>query len=56
LGAVQIFQSNVIIQSRLLSYIDIYFGFAVLSVVVLCLIIIVRAKPASSPVHTHIHL
>jgi MFS transporter, DHA2 family, multidrug resistance protein len=56
LGAVQIFQSNVIIQSRLLSYIDIYFGFAVLSVVILCLIIILRPKPASSPVHPHIHL
>jgi DHA2 family multidrug resistance protein len=56
LGAVQIFQSNVITQSRLLSYIDIYFGFAVLSAVVLCLIIIVRPKDASSPVHPHIHL
>src|ERR1700678_970537 len=56
LGAVQIFQSNVITQSRLLSYIDIYFGFAVLSVVVLCLIIIMRPKHASSPVNPHIHL
>jgi MFS transporter, DHA2 family, multidrug resistance protein len=56
LGAVQIFQANVITQSRLLSYIDIYFGFAVLSVVVLCLIVILRPKPASSPVHPHIHL
>jgi MFS transporter, DHA2 family, multidrug resistance protein len=56
LGAVQIFQSNVITQSRLLSYIDIYFGFAILSVVVLCLIIILRPKHASSPVRPHIHL
>src|SRR5277367_3387767 len=56
LGAVQIFQSNVIIQSRLLSYIDIYFGFAILSVVVLCLIIVLHPKRASSPVRPHIHL
>jgi DHA2 family multidrug resistance protein len=56
LGAAQIFQSNVITQSRLLSYIDIYFGFAVLSVVVLCLIISLHPKHASSPVRPHIHL
>jgi MFS transporter, DHA2 family, multidrug resistance protein len=56
LGAVQIFQSNVITQSRLLSYIDIYFGLAVLSVVVLCLIAVARPKNASSPVHPHFHL
>src|SRR5580658_5762308 len=53
LGAVQIFQSNVITESRLLSYIDIYFGFAVLSVVVLCLIIVLRPKHVSSPVFPH---
>ena len=56
LGAVQIFQSNVITQSRLLSYIDIYFGLAVLSGVVLCLIGIARPKNASSPVHPDFHL
>jgi MFS transporter, DHA2 family, multidrug resistance protein len=56
LGAVQIFQSNVITQSRLLSYIDLYFGLAVLSVVVLCLIAVARPKNASSPVHPHFHL
>jgi DHA2 family multidrug resistance protein len=53
LGAVQIFQSNVITESRLLSYIDIYFGFAVQSVVVLCLIIVLRPKHVSSPVFPH---
>ncbi|HEX4002329.1 MAG TPA: MFS transporter [Candidatus Acidoferrales bacterium] len=35
LGALQLFQANVITQSRLLSYIDIYFGLAVLAVVAL---------------------
>ena len=55
LGAVQIFQSNVITQSRLLSYIDIYFTLAVLSVVVLCLIIIARPKDGSSPMPPLIH-
>jgi DHA2 family multidrug resistance protein len=56
LGAVQIFQSNVITQSRLLSYIDIYFGLAVLSAVVLFLLIVARPKNASSPVSPHFHL
>ncbi len=35
LGALQLFQNNVITQSRLLSYIDIYFGLAVLAAVAL---------------------
>jgi MFS transporter, DHA2 family, multidrug resistance protein len=56
LGAVQIFQSNVITQSRLLSYIDIYFGLAVLGVVVLILLLVARPKNASSPVTPHFHL
>jgi DHA2 family multidrug resistance protein len=56
LGAVQIFQSNVITQSRLLSYIDIYFGLAVLSAVILCLLFVSRAKNASSLVHVDLHL
>jgi MFS transporter, DHA2 family, multidrug resistance protein len=56
LGAIQIFQSNVITQSRLLSYIDIYFGLAVLSVVILCVIIAMRPKNAPSPVRSHFHL
>jgi MFS transporter, DHA2 family, multidrug resistance protein len=54
-GAVQIFQSNVITQSRLLSYIDVCFGLAVLSAVVLCLLFISRTKDASSPGHVDFH-
>lgn len=56
LGAVQIFQSNVITQSRLLAYIDIYFGLSVLSVVVVCLVIVARSKNVSSQVRPHFHL
>jgi MFS transporter, DHA2 family, multidrug resistance protein len=56
LGALQIFQSNVITQSRLLSYIDIYFGLTVLSVVVLFLVTFARPKNASLPVRPHFHL
>jgi MFS transporter, DHA2 family, multidrug resistance protein len=48
LGALQIFQANVITQSQLLSYIDIYFGLAVLSVFVLVLLIVARPKSAPS--------
>ena len=55
LGAVQILQSNVITQSRLLSYIDIYFGLAVLSAVILCLLFVARTKDTFS-VHFHFHL
>jgi hypothetical protein len=56
LGAVQVFQSNIITQSRLLSYIDIYVGLAVLSAVVLCLLFVSRTKDASSAVHVDFHL
>jgi DHA2 family multidrug resistance protein len=56
LGAVQIFQSNVITQSRLLSYIDIYFGLAVLGVVVLILLLLARPKNAAAPARPHFHL
>ena len=56
LGAVQLFQSNVITQSRLLAYIDIYFGLAFLCVVILCVIIATRPKNAPSPVQSHFHL
>ena len=56
LGALQIFQSNVIIQSRLLSYIDIYFGLAVLGVAILCLLIVGRTKSASPRLFPHFHL
>lgn len=44
LGAVQILQSNVITQSRLLSYIDIYLGLAVVSGVALCLLFLSLIK------------
>jgi DHA2 family multidrug resistance protein len=43
LGALQLFQDNVITQSRLLSYIDIYFGLAVLAAVALANIAIFYA-------------
>jgi DHA2 family multidrug resistance protein len=56
LGAVQIFQSDVTTQSRLLSYIDIYYGLAVLSIVVLCLIVVARPKDGSSPASSLFHL
>jgi DHA2 family multidrug resistance protein len=56
LGAIQIFQSNVITQSRLLSYIDIYFGLAVLCVVVLILLLLARPKNAAAPARPHFHL
>jgi MFS transporter, DHA2 family, multidrug resistance protein len=56
LGALQLFQSNVITQSQLLSYIDIYFCLAILSGVILCLVPIARPKGASSPVQPHFHL
>jgi MFS transporter, DHA2 family, multidrug resistance protein len=45
LGALQLFQNNVITQSRLFSYIDIYFGLAMLGVVALISIAISRVKP-----------
>jgi DHA2 family multidrug resistance protein len=44
LGALQLFQNNVITQSRLLSYIDIYFGLAALGVVALISIAVTRTK------------
>ncbi len=56
LGAIQIFQSNVITQSRLLSYIDIYFGLAVLCVIVLILLLLARPKNAAAPARPHFHL
>jgi MFS transporter, DHA2 family, multidrug resistance protein len=56
MGAIQIFQSNVITQTRLLSYIDIYFGLAVLSVAILCLLIVARSKRAAPRLHPHFHL
>jgi hypothetical protein len=45
LGALQIFQNNVVTQSRLLSYIDIYFGLAVLASLALILLALGQIKP-----------
>jgi MFS transporter, DHA2 family, multidrug resistance protein len=53
LGALQLFQNNVITQSRLLSYIDIYFGLATLGVVALISIAITKIKPKPGPHHFH---
>jgi DHA2 family multidrug resistance protein len=44
LGALQIFQSDVITQSKLLSYIDIYFGLAALAGIALILLASARIK------------
>ena len=51
LGALQLFQDNVITQSRLLSYIDIYFGLAALGVVALISVAVTRIKRKLSPHH-----
>ena len=53
LGALQLFQNNVITQSRLLSYIDIYFGLATLGVVALISIAVTKAKPKLGQHHFH---
>jgi DHA2 family multidrug resistance protein len=51
LGALQIFQANVITQSRLLSYIDIYFGLAAMALLALILLALGRIKPKLGPHH-----
>src|ERR1700729_454253 len=53
LGALQLFQNNVITQSRLFSYIDIYFGLAMLGVVALISIAVSRTKIKRGPIHFH---
>lgn len=45
LGALQLFRANVITQSRLLSYIDVYFGLAALGVIALISIAVTKARP-----------
>jgi DHA2 family multidrug resistance protein len=50
-GALQLFQNNVITQSRLLSYIDIYFGLALLGVVALISVAVTRIKSKLGPHH-----
>lgn len=54
LGAVQLFQGNVIIQSRLLSYIDIYFCLGVLAAIALLLLILARLERSSTALHFHL--
>ncbi len=49
LGALQLFQNNVITQSRLFSYIDIYFGLAFLGVVALISIAITQIRSKIGP-------
>src|SRR5271156_2886204 len=53
LGALQLFQNDVITQSRLFSYIDIYFGLATLGVVALISIAITRIKLKRGPTQFH---
>jgi MFS transporter, DHA2 family, multidrug resistance protein len=53
LGGLQLFQNNVITQSRLLSYIDIYFLLAALGVVALISIAVTRIKPKLGDHHFH---
>jgi DHA2 family multidrug resistance protein len=54
LGALQIFQANVITQSRLLSYVDVYFGLAALAALALILIGIKKIKYSAGLVHFHL--
>jgi MFS transporter, DHA2 family, multidrug resistance protein len=53
LGALQLFQNNVITQSRLLSYIDVSFGLATLGVVALISIAVTKIKPKLGRHHFH---
>jgi DHA2 family multidrug resistance protein len=53
LGALQIFQANIVTQSKLLSYIDIYFTLAVLAGVGLFLLVITRVKNKFCEHHFH---
>ncbi|MFZ1976143.1 MAG: MFS transporter [Candidatus Acidiferrales bacterium] len=53
LGALQLFQNNVITQSRLFSYIDVYFGLATLGVVALVSIAVTKIKFKHGPIHFH---
>jgi DHA2 family multidrug resistance protein len=54
-GALQLFQRDVIVQSQLLSYIDIYFGLAVLACSALLLLLISRIRRTSAK-DLHFHL
>jgi MFS transporter, DHA2 family, multidrug resistance protein len=54
LGALQIFQANVITQSRLLSYVDVYFGLAALAALGLILVGVKKLKHDAGSVHFHL--
>ena len=54
LGALQLFQNQVVLQSRLLSYIDVYFGLALTALAGLACILI--ARPRRKPSVPNIHL
>jgi DHA2 family multidrug resistance protein len=53
LGALQLFQANVIVQSRLLSYIDIYLVLAALGVMALILLALTKIKNKIIQAHFH---
>jgi DHA2 family multidrug resistance protein len=53
-GALQLFQGNVVVQSQLLSYIDIYFGLAVLACIALILLLVSRVRSRSAALHFHL--
>ncbi len=55
LGALQLFEANVITQSRLLSYIDIYFGLASLAALALFLLAFTRIEKKYTD-HHHFHI
>jgi MFS transporter, DHA2 family, multidrug resistance protein len=57
LGALQLFENNVITQSRLLSYVDIYFGLAFISIVGALLLWRGRARAQSirTSARAHVH-
>ena len=54
LGALQLFRANIITQSRLLSYIDIYLGLAVLSGVAVVLLAMGRLRPSTDLMYWHL--
>jgi DHA2 family multidrug resistance protein len=56
LGALQIFQNNVIVQSQVLTFIDIYFMLALFSLTILCLIGVSGIKRQAVISKLHFHL
>jgi MFS transporter, DHA2 family, multidrug resistance protein len=54
LGALQLFEDNVITQSRVQSYSDIYFGLATLGLVALIVVGFTNAKTKLGPVNLHL--